>query len=52
MISILEIIKVNNSAKNVDGVTVVSLCMSSGDALYCAKFHEIISNSIEVIEQT
>ena len=33
-ISILKITKGNNSAKNVDGVMVVDLCMSSGHALY------------------
>ena len=30
----LKITKGNNSAKNVDGVTVVNLCKSSGHALY------------------
>ena len=30
----LKITKRNNSAKNVGGVTVVDLCMSSGHALY------------------
>ena len=34
MISIPKITKENNSTKNVDGVTVVNLCMSSGHALY------------------
>ena len=34
LISILKITKGNNSAKNVGGVTVVNLCMSSGHALY------------------
>ena len=34
MISIRKITKGNNSAKNVDGVTVVYLCTSSGHALY------------------
>ena len=34
MISILKITKGNNSAKNVDGVTVVNLCTSYGLALY------------------
>ena len=33
-ISIWKITKGNNSAKNVGGVTVVNLCMSSGHALY------------------
>ena len=32
MISIRKITKGNNSAKNVGGVTVVDLCMSSGHA--------------------
>ena len=34
MISILKISKMNNSAENVGGVTVVYLCTSSGHALY------------------
>ena len=34
MISILKITKGNNSAINVDGVTIVYLCTSSGHALY------------------
>ena len=34
MISILEISKGNNSAKNLGGVNVVNLCTSSGHALY------------------
>ena len=34
MISIRKITKGNNSAKNVDGVTIVNLCTSSGHALY------------------
>ena len=34
MISILKITKENNYAKNVGGVTVVNLCMSSDHALY------------------
>ena len=33
-ISMPEIKKGNNSAKNVGGVTVINLCMSSGHALY------------------
>ena len=32
MISILKITKGNISAKNVDGVTIVNLCTSSGHA--------------------
>ena len=51
-ISILKITKGNNSAKNVGGVNVVNLCTSSGHALICAKFHEIILNGIKVIERT
>ena len=39
MISILKITKGNNSAKNVGGVTVVDLCMSSGHALY---FYQVL----------
>ena len=38
-ISILKIIKGNNSAKNVGGVTVVNLCTSSGHALY---FYQVL----------
>ena len=38
-ISILTITKGNNSAKNVGGVTVVNLCMSSGHALY---FYQVL----------
>ena len=34
MISSPKIIEGDNSAKNVGGVTVVNLCMSSGHALY------------------
>ena len=34
MISLLKITKRNNSGKNVGGVNVVNLCMSSGHALY------------------
>ena len=33
-VSVRKITKGNNSAKNVGGVTVVNLCMSSGHALY------------------
>ena len=53
-ISILNT-KGNNSAKNVGGVTVVNLCTSSDHALFiyiCAKFREIISNGIKVMERT
>ena len=38
-ICILKITKGNNSAKNVGGVTVVDLCMSSGHALY---FYQVL----------
>ena len=36
-ISILKITKGNNSAKNVGGVNVINLCMSSGHALYLCR---------------
>ena len=39
MISILKITKGNNSAKNVSGVTVVNLCMSTGHAL---SFYQVL----------
>ena len=39
MISILKISKGNNSAKNVDGVTVFNLCTLSGHALY---FYQVL----------
>ena len=51
-ISILKITKGNNSAKNIGGVTVVNLCISSGHAHISTKFCEIISNGIKVIERT
>ena len=38
-ISIRKITKGNNSAKNVDGVTVVNLCTLSGHALY---FYQVL----------
>ena len=38
-ISILKITKGNNSAKNVDGVTVVNLCTSYGHALH---FYQVL----------
>ena len=47
-----EIKKGNNSANNVSGVTSFNLCTSSGHALHCTKFHEIILNCIKVIERT
>ena len=34
MISILKLTKGNNSATNIDGATVVNLCMLTGHALY------------------
>ena len=34
-----EITEGNNSAKNISGVTIFSLCMSSGHALY---FYEVL----------
>ena len=54
MNSILKISKGNNSAKNVSGVTVVNLCISSGQAFFFffTKFCDIISNGIKVIERT
>ena len=36
-ISIRKITKGNNSAKNVGGVNVINLCMSSGHALYLCR---------------
>ena len=39
MISILNITKGNNYAKNVGGVNVVNLCTSSGHALY---FYQVL----------
>ena len=35
----LKITKGNNSAKNVGGVTIVNLCISSGNALY---FYQVL----------
>ena len=55
MISILKITKGNNSAKNVGGASVVIMLISVCRLvmLYiCAKFHEIISNSIKATEWT
>ena len=51
-ISILKITKGNNSAKNVGGATVVKLSCRLVMLYICAKFHEIISNGIKVIEWT
>ena len=39
MISIRKITKGNYSAKNIGGVTIFNLCMSSGHALY---FYEVL----------
>ena len=41
-----------NSAKNVGGVTVVSLCTSSGHAYIYATFREIIWNGIKMMVRT
>ena len=43
-ISILKITEGNNSAKNVNAVTVVNLCTSSGHALY---FYQVLQNYLE-----
>ena len=51
-ISILKITKGNNSAKNVGGVTVLISARRLVMLYICAKFHEIISNGIKVIERT
>ena len=47
-----EIKKGNNSANNVNEVTIFNLCKIAGHALHCTKFREIISNGIKVIERT
>ena len=39
MISVLKITKGNNSAKDIDRVTIVNLCTSSGHALY---FYQVL----------
>ena len=44
MISILKIQKGNNSAKNVDGVTIAIFCMSSGHSLY---FYQLLRNNLK-----
>ena len=46
MISILQITKGNNSAKNVGGVTVVYLCMSSGNAIYFSQVFFKLSQTV------
>ena len=51
-ISIPKILKGNNSAKNVGGVTVVNLCNRLIVLYICAKFREIISNGIKVMDRT
>ena len=52
MISILKITKGNNSAKNVDGVTVLISARRLIMLYICAKFYEIVLNGIKVIERT
>ena len=52
MISMQEIKKGNNSAKNVGGATVLISACPLVMLYICAKFREIISNSIKVIEWT
>ena len=52
MISTLKITKGNNSAKNVGGVTVFISARRLIMVYICAKFSEIISNGIKVIERT
>ena len=52
MISMLKLTKGNNFAKNVGGVTVVNLCMSSVTLYISTKFCDITSNDIKVIERT
>ena len=51
-ISILKISKGNNSAKNVGGVTVLISARRLIMVYICAKFREIISNDIKVMERT
>ena len=46
----LKITKGNNSAKNVGGVMLLISARRLVMLYICAKFHEIISNSIKVIE--
>ena len=52
MISILKITKGNNSAKNVDGVTVLISARRLVMLYISTKFCEIILNGIKVIERT
>ena len=51
-ISIPKISKGNNSAKNVGGATVLISARRLIMLYVCAKFREIILNSIKVIERT
>ena len=51
-ISILKFSKGNNSAKNVGGVTVLISARRLIMLYICAKFREIISNGIKVMERT
>ena len=51
-ISILKISKGNNSAKNEGGVTVLISASRLIMVYICAKFGEIISNGIKVMERT
>ena len=52
MISILKISKGNNSAKNVGEVTVLFSAHRLIMLYICARFREIISNGIKVMERT
>ena len=47
-----KISKGHNSVKNVGGVSVLVLCISSDSDLYSTKFHENILDGIKVIERT
>ena len=51
-ISVLKISKGNNSAKNVGGVTILISARRLIMLYICAKFREIISNGIKVMERT
>ena len=51
-ISIRKITKGNNSAKNVGRATLLISACRLVMLYICAKFHEIISNGIKVIEWT
>ena len=52
MLSILKLTMGNNSAKNVGGVTIVNICMSSVMLYISTKFCEVIMNGIKVTERT